>query len=376
MPLFSKPIPGSVALIVGLLSLSACGQSSVPTSSEGSAVPVAATAPAAAVSASQADLGAVKSYLLEKAGELKGHTAQLKGVSDRYYELAKATNFDYAALWASKQPEAVAAIEEARVAWVAASPGYERIEGIVAGVPSLADYDVILDAGSSGADGGDNVAPIDLTLADGRMLEKPGNLFGVTESTLWGTEPTFRADVAADFDGDGTVAFGESLPDANVLKAGADALDRYVGELQVAAQGWQPTEQDAFTALVRMVPTMSEYFDSWKNSRFVLGEQSTQRDFVAISRLADIQDILGSLQVVHDSVSPLIKGVDPSQDVQIEQQLSDLKSFVAGVHDQEQSGNRFTPEDADTLGAEAQNRATAITGQIAQVAAQLKIPLE
>ena len=66
-----------------------------------------------------------------------------------------------------------------------------------------------------------------------------------------------------------------------------------------------------------MVPTMSEYFDSWKNSRFIAGDKSNQRDFVAISRLADIQDILGSLQIVHQNVSPLIQSADAAEDARI-----------------------------------------------------------
>ncbi|MDQ3249152.1 MAG: EfeM/EfeO family lipoprotein, partial [Chloroflexota bacterium] len=132
---------------------------------------------------------------------------------------------------------------------------------------------------------------------------------------------------------------------------------------------------DAFTALVVMIPTMSEYFDSWKNSRFVAGAASDQRDFVAISRLADIQGILSSLQVVYENVRSLVDSVDSAQAVQIEEGLADLKAFVADVYAKEQSGQRFSAEEADLLGAEAQNRATAITGQIAQAAAQLDISL-
>ncbi len=46
------------------------------------------------------------------------------------------------------------------------------------------------------------------------------------------------------------------------------------------------------------------------------------------------------------------------------------------IHQQEQGGRRYTAEEADLLGAEAQNRATAVTGQIAQVAAQLGVVIE
>jgi hypothetical protein len=72
----------------------------------------------------------------------------------------------------------------------------------------------------------------------------------------------------------------------------------------------------------------------------------------------------------------MIQGVDPAQDQQIDQGLSNLQSFVKGIHEQEVGGKRFTPEEADTLGAEAQNRASAITGQITQVAAQLGIAIQ
>lgn len=321
-----------------------------------------------------ADLSAIKSYLLVQVTALKTNTAALQQASDRYYELAQAANFDYAVLWQTESSAVSQSLTDAKMAWITASPLYEQIEGIVAGVPTLAEFDVILDAGAAGAEDPDNAVPFDLTLPDGRVLPKPGNLFGVTESTLWGTFADYSvADVVADLDNNGTVDFGEALPEANVLKAGADALTNYTAELEQAAQAWQPNETDAFTALVVMIPTMSEYFDSWKNSRFVAGDAATQRDFVAISRLADMQNILGGLQVVYSGVKPLVQGVEADQATQIEQDLAALKSFVADVYTQEQAGKRFSAEEADLLGAEAQNRATALAGQVTQVAGKLNI---
>jgi len=319
------------------------------------------------------DLSGIKTYLTGKTGELKAATAALKAAGEQYYQLAAQSNFDYAVLWQNHANEAINVIQTARAAWTKASPLYEQAEGIVAGTLSLAQYDVILDAGAAG--NGDGSAPYDLTLADGRVLVRPGNLFGVNESTLWGTWPDFTAPVQADFNRNGTIEFGEALPDAFVLQAASATLDQYAGELATAAGAWTPTPSDAFTALVIMIPTMSEYFESWKNSRFVAGAASTQRDFVVISRLADIQDILGSLQVVHDNVSPLIQRVNPDQDTDIGQGLADLKAFVADVYQQEQGGKVFTAEEAALLGAEAQNRASAITGLVTQAAAQLDIPL-
>src|SRR5215213_2050400 len=353
--------------------LAACG---APAASAPTAAPVP-TAATTSSSAASVDLSGIKIYLVGKTGELKAASADLKAISDRYYDMAKAANFDYAALATDKHDDLVTNISDARALWKKASPLYEQMEGIVAGTPSLAQFDVDMDAGSSKADGGDNVVSFDLKLPDGRVLEKPGNLFGVTESTLWGTFADFRAkDVTLDIDGDGKQSFGDTMPDANVLKGGVDELAAQSAKLADSAAAWQPTNADAFTALVVMVPTMSEYFDSWKNSRFIAGDTSSQRDFVAISRLADIQDILGSLQIVHQNVSPLIQSADASEDAQIGKGLTDLKAFVADVYQKEQSGQRFNAEDADLLGKEAQDRATAITGQITQAAAKLNIKIE
>ena len=358
------------ALVVfGMLVLAAC--STAPAASP------AVTAPAAAVKTTAADLSGIKTYTAQRATALKAATTRLKTAADHYYDLAKAANFDYAALWKSQAPEVTRTIEEARAAWVAASPLYEQMEGIVAGVESLADYDVSLDSGASAEEGGDNVVAFDLTLPNGKTLEKPGNLFGVTESTLWGTFDDFTVkDVKADYNGNGQADFGEALPDANVLKAGVDALADESDRLLKSIQGWTPTEADAFTALVVMVPTMSEYFDSWKNSRFVVGDATTQRDFVAVSRLSDIVDIVSGLQVVYQGVSPRVRSLDPNQDTAISQGLEGLKTYAGGVLQKEKNGQRFTPEEADLLGAEAQNRATALTGQISQIAARLQIPVQ
>ncbi len=335
-------------------------------------MPVAATA-----TMPSDDLLAVKTFLTQTLAQLKQATAELGMASDEYYTLAQAAGFDYAALWRAQPAQVRAVVERARAAWTKASPCYEQVEGIVAGVAVLSEYDVILDAGASAGEDPTNAVPFDLQLPDGRTLAKPGNLFGVTESALWGTYPDYAASgIQPDLNGNGVRDFGDALPEANVLKAASAELDRYTGELQAAALAWQPSREDAFTALIVMIPTMSEYFESWKNSRFVAGERSTQRDFVAISRLADIQDILGGLQVVYSAVEPVVARVDAAQATQIEQALSDLKAFVADVYRQEQHGQRFTPEQADLLGAEAQNRATAITGQLVQVAARLGITVE
>ncbi|MGL4610510.1 MAG: imelysin family protein, partial [Trueperaceae bacterium] len=300
--------------------------------------------------ANEADLSGIKSYLLGQTTNLKTATEDLQSLSNEYYALAEAANFDYAGLWEGKGSEVATLLEDARVAWMNASPLYEGMEGIVAGTPSLAQFDVDLDAGSSSEEDPESAVSFDITLPNDDVLGKPGNLFGVTESTLWGTFEAFSSGVEADLNGNGEMEFGESLPDANVLKGSVDLLAQMASDLEVAANAWEPTESDAFTALAVMVPTMSEYFGSWRDSRFVSGETSTQRDFVAISRLADIGGILGGLQIVHQNLSPVIQSIDPDQDMQIAEGLESLKNFVKDVYDEEQAGKTFTAEEADLLG--------------------------
>lgn len=321
------------------------------------------------------DLAGIKSYLLDHVAQLEENTARLEQASLDYFNLAEAAGFDYAALWGDQKLAVTTSLLEARDAWLVASPLYEQVEGVVAGVPSLSEFDVILDAGASGADDPEGGVPFDLTLRNGDVLERPGNLFGVLESTLWGTNADYSSTIEADLNLNSTIDFGEQLPDAQVLLAAAETMHQYAIDLTAASEAWEPTVEDAFTALVVMVPTMSEYFGSWRDSRFVLGDESTQADFVVISRLADIQDILGGLIVVYDNVTPMVEGVDAAQAGQIEQDLTDLQSYVADLYTQEQDGRLFTPEEADVFGSEAQDRAQAITGQIAQVAALLNIDL-
>ena len=110
-----------------------------------------------------------------------------------------------------------------------------------------------------------------------------------------GTEP--------DVDGDGKVEFGEGLPDAAIFKATVDEFDRQARALHADAESFEPTPSDAFTAITIMTPTMSEYFEAWKNSRFIAGEGATEQAFVAASRLQDIADILEGIVFTYDSVA-------------------------------------------------------------------------
>jgi hypothetical protein len=350
------------ALLVATLLLAACGSDTDEPPERGKR-------------AGSADLEAIKGYLLEHTDRLVADTGEIRAAAENYYALAKAANFDYRRLLDESRNEVRRTVEDAQVAFARANPSYEEMEGVVAGVPSLSEYDVIIDAGGDASDP-ENAVPFDLETPSGRTIKQPGNFNYLIETTAYGTDPAFQARGARpDLDADGRVEFGESLPDADFYIAASRAFERYAKELDAAAREWEPTPGDAFTALVVMTPTMSEYFAAWKNSRFIAGDAASEKAFVAASRLQDITDILGGLVLVYDNVEPLVAKADRQQADQTEQSLAQLHDFAADLLAEEKRGRQFTAEEADTLGSQAQERAEAIAGQITQAAAKLNIEI-
>lgn len=333
---------------------------------------------AIALSTAQAQgVETVKGYLLERLAAQKSASSRLVVAAGHYFEAAKKAGFDYRKLAQAPAAGAVrASLAQARAAWTEASPIYESVEGIVAGVESLADFDLNLDAGTSQAEGGDAVVSFDLRLADGRVLSKPGNAFGVLEGSLWGTEKAFSSGVAFDVDGDGKLGFGDRLPEAFILKAAAEKLDELTAGLIAAAKGWKPTAQDVFGALAANVPTAAPVFlERWKTSRFVLGEKATRRDFNVISSLSDLADNITSWQRLYEGVSAQVRAKDAALDTQILEGLRGLKAWTQRLVEREKT-RRFTPEQAEILIKEGDDRASAITGKIVQAAVLLGIRVE
>ena len=125
-----------------------------------------------------------------------------------------------------------------------------------------------------------------------------------------------------------------------------------------------------------MVPTMSEYFGQWKVSRFVLGNRAKGDAFNVVSRLSDIGDILGGLRVIYAGIRPAIAQVDRQQAAQTKRELDELWTFVVrscARRSGPAAGSR--PSRPTSLGRTAQERASAIAGQVTQAAARLKVKI-
>jgi hypothetical protein len=360
-----RPALAVAAAACSLVLFSACGGDDSSSSDERSTT-----------TAKGVDLNAVKTYLLEHTERLVNDSTASRQNAEEYYKLAKSVDFDYERLLDEHRAEVRGMVRQAQRDFVKANPAYEEMEGVVAGVPSLADFDVIIGAGGDASDP-ENAVPFDIETPDGRTFKQPGNFNFLIETTAFGTEPKFQAKgVDPDLNGDGKVEFGESLPDANFYVAAARGFEKYSRELDDAARDWQPSSADALTALVVMTPTMSEYFEAWKHSRAIAGAKATEKAFVAASRLQDIADILGGLVLIYDNVEPLVAKADRQQATQTRESLNKLLAFAAGLRDKEAAGRKYTAEEADTLGSQAQERAEAIAGQITQAAAKLDIQLE
>jgi hypothetical protein len=346
----------------------------------GTLASTAAAAPSdARSSAAGPNYAGIKTYLLGRSTSLVTQLVVIQKRADRYYALARSEQFSYPRLWKRHRAEVASLLAGLKPAFDRAHKAYEEEEGIVAGVPSLAQYDVIMDSGTSAADDPQTAVPFDLKLPNGKVLPKPGNFFhALLEPTIWGTDSRFVAPggIRPDLNGNGKVEFGEVLPDANVLAATARSFVEYARKSDAAARAWKPSASDVLTALVVMVPTVEGYFGEWKSSRAIAGSAAKEKAFVAHSRLVDVHGILSSLQNVYKGIRPLVAQGGAAQSARIGSSLAGLTKFVDGIHAQEKTGKRFTPKQADLFGSRAQERANAIAGQITQVAGVLGIELQ
>lgn len=323
------------------------------------------------------DLLPIKEYTLANAVAMQEGTEALRAVAADYGELLTAHGFDYDAAWEAQADDLRRLVSAGRDAWVQASTAYELSEGIIAGVPSLAYYDVWIDAGPSAAEDPNEALDWTLTITAERVLKSPGNLFHhLTEPVLWGTKADWNA-AQVDLDADGAVGrVGDALPEAALFLAVAGAIDDAAAEMEQAVAGWEPNLNDVFTALVVMVPTMNEYFGQWKESRYVAGDASREASFIAVSRLFDINGILTGLDLAYRHVTALVAESDPSLDARIRAGFDQLTGYVGDLYEQERAGRQYTATEADLFGTEAQELATTLAALLARAAEVLEITLD
>jgi hypothetical protein len=315
----------------------------------------------------------VKGYLLATLTKMEQASDEFLANALAYQKLVDANGGDPAKAFAQSPDEVLRLVTALRENYKAMdSFGYETIEGIVAGVPRLSDFDVYLDAGvpKDQAGGGTPVAPVVLTLPGGSKIDREGCLFTyLIEPMLWGSNK--KLVVPVDLDRDGKIGPRESLPRADIIITVARDVRTKIHELHASAIAWQPSTSDYFSAIITMTPTLSGYFDDWKESRYA---PETSGKFSAISRVSDMRGIMFSVAVLYGAVHAKVAAKDPALAKSIQRGFEDILAFIDRVDQREKkAGAIMTPAEVDELGEQAKQKADKLVPQVEQAAALLDL---
>ena len=313
--------------------------------------------------------GEVKGYLLDALVKMHAAAEQFVQNAAAYQRLSDAHGGDPVRAWAAAPNEMQKLVEALRENYKAMdSFGYETIEGIVAGVGCFSDFDIYLDSGvpQDQAGGGTPVAPVVLDLPNEKKIDHQGCLFTyIIEPMLWGTNASLV--LPADLNSDGKIGPRESLPRPEVLTAAANDVRAKIVQLQQAAIAWQPTTSDYFSAIITMTPTLSGYFDDWKESRYA--PESSGR-FTAVSRVSDMRGIMSSVALLYGAVNGQVAAKDPALANSIAHGFRGILQFIDRVAARERkSGGAITGALIDELAEQAKEKADKLVPQVEQAAA-------
>lgn len=302
----------------------------------------------------------VKAYLMAKLDGIGTQSASFVKNAAEYAGLAQA-NGSIEAAYKADPKKVEKLVEKMRENYKGMdSFGYETIEGIVAGVPSLAHYDITLDAGVPASAGPDDVADVTLDLGNGKKIERQGSLFTyIIEPALWGGDNRWIVTV-----GD------KSLPRPEILVAAAAETDKQVARLRKDAEAWNPTVADCFGAMIVMTPTLSDYFEDWKESRF--SKEKSGR-FQAVSRISDMKGIMGSCAVMYGAVRKSVAAKDKALAKSTALGFEEILAFLDALAKREQGGEIKAAE-IEELARQAKEKTDKLVPQIEQGAALVGVP--
>ena len=319
-----------------------------------------------AAQAADADVSGVKSYLTGTLSKVKRASADFVEHANAYAQLV-AAHGDPQKTFAAEKDQTLKLVARMQDDYKAMdSFGYETVEGIVAGIEKFAHYDVYLDAGLPKGAAPEEVSPLKLKLKNGEVIDREGSSFTyIIEPALWGG--TKKWCVPVDLDGDGKITARESLPRPEVLTAVATDTDKKIGELLADAQAWQPTVADCYSAMVAMTPTLSDYFEDWKESRY---SKAASGRFFAVSRISDMQGIMKSCAVMYRAVEGTVKPKDKALAKSIDTGFKDIFTFLDDLEAKEKrSSASLKPAVIDEMANQAKSKTDKLVPQIKQAAA-------
>ncbi len=209
-----------------------------------------------------------------------------------------------------------------------ANDSYEAVRAIVAGVPELAGYDGILEAGTKAAS---------LTLKDAQVANPGPLLTGVLGPALWSTDVQFTLQ-------------GHAYSRPDVIAAAAGETDKQIGSLLAAARAWKPTPDNCHAALAASAPLISGYFDDWQQASF--GDPPSGL-FKAKDRLDDLKQFVGGCRILLAGFQKELTAKNAAAASSIASDLSAL-SDLADETKQRASVGQFSTTNADEPGNQAQ----------------------
>jgi Imelysin len=307
----------------------------------------------------------VKSYLLQSLEKINVVSQDFVKNSEAYSALAAANGGSVEAAYQADPKKIVQLVGKMQQNYKAMdSFGYETIEGIVAGVPALAEYDIYLDAGVPASAGPGDVAPVVLDLGNGQKIDREGSLFTyIIEPMLWGGDARWVTAV----DGGKKV-----LPRPEVLAAAAKDANQKLGKLLADAKAWNASVADCFGAMIVMTPTLSDYFEDWKESRYA--KEKSGR-FQAVSRVSDMRGIMGSCQVMFEAVEGQVAEKDKSLAKSVDLGFKGIMSFLDTIEKREKQGE-IKGAEIDELATQAKEKTDKLVPQIEQSAAVVGVKVE
>jgi hypothetical protein len=307
----------------------------------------------------------VKSYLLKGLEKISAASQDFVANSEAYSALVAANGGSVEAAYKADPKKIDKLIAKMQDNYKAMdSFGYETIEGIVAGVPALADYDIYLDAGVPGSEGPDDVAPVVLDIGNGKKIDQEGALFTyIIEPMLWGGDERWVTPV----DGGKKV-----LPRPEILVAAAKDANEKLSKLLADAKAWNASVADCFGAMIVMTPTLSDYFEDWKESRYA--KEKSGR-FQAVSRVSDMRGIMGSCQVMFEAVEGQVAEKDKSLAKSVDLGFQGIMSFLDTIEKREKQGE-IKGAEIDELATQAKEKTDKLVPQIEQSAAVVGVKVE
>ena len=307
----------------------------------------------------------MKSYLLKGLEKVNAASQDFVANSEAYSALVAANGGSVDAAYKAEPKKMEQLVKKMQDNYKAMdSFGYETIEGIVAGVPTLADYDIYLDAGVPASEGPEDVAQVVLGLGNGQKIDKEGALFTyIIEPMLWGGDERWVTPV----DGGKKV-----LPRPEVLAAAAKDVNKKLGELLADAKAWNASVGDCFGAMIVMTPTLSDYFEDWKESRYA--KEKSGR-FQAVSRVSDMRGIMGSCQVTDEAVEGQVAEKDKSLAKSVDAGFKGIMSFLDKIEKREKQGE-IKGAEIDELATQAKEKTDKLVPQIEQSAAVVGVKVE